>query len=108
MNERWRKYLIGVLAAGFLAAVAVQWVMRREVPLEDGVPWPSGQKIRGWEAVFMGVACLGGAGYLFARFYLESSVRGTRALEVTMLLQVGALMVFIVGVGVALWFGFRP
>jgi hypothetical protein len=56
----------------------------------------------------MGVACLGGAGYLFARFYLESSVRGTRALEVTMLLQVGALVVFIVGVGVALWFGFRP
>jgi hypothetical protein len=108
MGERWGKYLIGVLAAVFLAVVASQWVMRREVPLNDDFPWSQGRRITGWEAVFMGVALLGVAGYLFAHFFLEASVRSRWAVEATILLQVGALLLFIVGVGVALWFGLCP
>jgi hypothetical protein len=53
----------------------------------------------------MGIAYLGAAGYLFARFYLENTVQSTRAQNVTYLLQVCALVVLVAGVGLAFWFG---
>jgi hypothetical protein len=105
MNENWQKYLIGVAVAALLALYGATCVVRARAWVPGSTFFGRGGPITGREAVFMGVAYLGAAGYLFARFHLENAVHSTRAQNVTYLLQVGALVVFIVGVGLALRFG---
>lgn len=106
MNESWQKYVIGIVAAALVTLCAVTMMLRQQawVPGSRYIPGMRGVSVTGPGAVFMGVACLGVAGYLFARFYLEKAVQGTRGQNVTYLLQVCALVVLVAGVGLAFWF----
>ena len=105
MHENWQKYFIGVAVAALLGLYGATCVLRARAWVPGPPFYHYGGTVMGREAVCMGVAYLGGAAYLFARFYLENAVRSTRAENVAYLLQVGALVVFIVGVVLAFRFG---
>ena len=105
MNDNWQRYLIGVMVAGLLGIYGVTCVLRARAWVPGRAFFLHGGPITGREAVCRGVAYLGVAGYLFARFYLENTVQGTKWQSATNLLQVGTLVVFIGGVALAFWFG---
>ena len=107
MNDNWQRYLIGVVVAGLLGLYGVTCVLRAKAWLPGSPAFSpmSGGGLTGPAAVCMGVAYLGVAGYLFARFYLENTVESAKWQSVTYLLEVGALVMFIGGVPLAFWFG---
>jgi hypothetical protein len=110
VNESWQKYLLGVAVAALLALYGTTCVLQARVCVPGLLHLPGGlaltidELVIGSEAVCIGIACLGAAGYLFARFYLENTVQSTKGQNVTYLLQVCALVVLVAGVGLAFWF----
>jgi len=95
VSEAWEKYGIGVVAATLIAALALKCLDWGVAYLPKLPLLPGRHSITGQTALFINLAYLAMAGFLFSRFFLSSALKTTSGQTVAYVFQVATLVLFI-------------
>ena len=103
MKGLWQKWVLGRACGGLLAVYGLRCVVQRTAYVPGALVWMHGVVISGRGAVFTGIAYLGAAVFLFARFDLEKSVSSDSGQGLASALEVVGLLVVILAAASAWW-----
>lgn len=103
MKGLWQKWVVGRACGGLLAVYGLRCVVQRTAYVPGALISTDGAVISGRGALFTGIAYLGAAVFLLARFDLEQSLPGDLGQGLASALEVVGLLVVILAAASAWW-----